>query len=438
MANIRFYISKIKTAGKSEVLVRFYAGKINQQAHTGVFVPCDRWDADGGRCTVSKRYECPTNAAARKAQTSLDELAEQIFAAYTKDKGRGVRSGWLKDVIQQYHGANEPTDPPVSDLVEAYCAARMVAPATKRKMLSLRTHLRNFEEHTGRTLRVSTLSVQDLRDFSAFLLHGIDRGQPRAQNSVSGRIRQLRTVIYWAGKPHPNPFEEYEIPAEAYGTPIYLTAEERELLYRCDTLTESKAVQRDIFVFQCHTGCRVGDLLALTERNVNADGWLVYVPAKTAKENPETVEVPLTSVALEIVERYKGKAGGKLFPFVSADKYNKAIRQICKTANLDRSVIVTDPITRRSKAVPLWSVCTSHTARKTFTQAIYSTTGDKRLTASLTGHSENSKAFNRYTEVSRQMKSAAVRAASAISCENTQPKTESPDKNDTQQPPATA
>lgn len=35
-------------------------------------------------------------------------------------------------------------------------------------------------------------------------------------------------------------------------------------------------------------------------------------------------------------------------------------------------------------------------------------TGDKRLVASMTGHTENSKAFSRYSEVTRDMKLAAL------------------------------
>lgn len=46
--------------------------------------------------------------------------------------------------------------------------------------------------------------------------------------------------------------------------------------------------------------------------------------------------------------------------------------------------------------------------RKTFTQIAYTATGDKRLVANMTGHSEHSEAFNRYSEVTRDIKAKTL------------------------------
>ena len=72
--------------------------------------------------------------------------------------------------------------------------------------------------------------------------------------------------------------------------------------------------------------------------------------------------------------------------------------------------MVFNPKTFETRPVPLCEVATSHTARKTFIQIAYAATGDKRLVASMSGHSENSQAFNRYSEISRDMKQTALNA----------------------------
>lgn len=386
---IIYNISRKRVGTYAQVLCRFYQGKLNQRAKTGIFVPADLWNEKEGRCVI-RRYESPDNTAARKAQQQLDELTDRILAAYARTHAQ-VPDGWLQSVVS---GTDQ--ERPVQDYIDEYCQARNVAPATIAKMHVLRNHLRAFGD-----IYASRIDTRTLDMFAAYLRRNCNH----AQNSISCRLRQLRTLVYWIGKPTPNPFDGYTIPADVYGDPIYLTRDERDYLYLFGDLTEKKKVQRDIFIFQCYTGCRVGDMYRLTAANI-CDGWLVYVPRKTTRHKPETIEVPLSPVALEIVERYQGvDAQGRLLPFISEQRYNDAIQDIARHACIIRPVMVLDPLTLETTARPLWSVLTSHAARKTFAQIAYTTTGDKRLVAAMTGHSENSQAFNRYSKVTRAVKS---------------------------------
>ena len=79
-----------------------------------------------------------------------------------------------------------------------------------------------------------------------------------------------------------------------------------------------------------------------------------------------------------------------------------------KAAGIDRPVMWRNPKSGESFPRPLYEVASSHLARRTFAQIAYASTGDKRLAASMTGHSENSNAFNRYSEVTRDMKKRAL------------------------------
>ena len=78
--------------------------------------------------------------------------------------------------------------------------------------------------------------------------------------------------VRWAvesGKAQNNPFTHFAVQECVYGTPYYITIEERNKLYHTNLDHNSAlAVQRDIFVFQCLIGCRVGDLYNLTKSNV--------------------------------------------------------------------------------------------------------------------------------------------------------------------------
>ena len=100
----------------------------------------------------------------------------------------------------------------------------------------------------------------------------------------------------------------------------------------------SLAVQRDIFVFQCLIGCRVGDLYKLTKSNVINEG-IEYIPRKTKDGRPVTVRVPLNSIAKEILAKYKHLPFDELLPMISQQKYKVAKKEavpLPATARLTR------------------------------------------------------------------------------------------------------
>lgn len=396
---ISYTLSRRADGGMSEVHVRFYNGRgTDLRARTRIYVPVSAWNAKDGRCNISRRYETPENTKARAAQRELDELAQLITDAFALAGGR-VDRAWLQKVIDR-----ESDEKPLAELVDEYCEAKNIAPRTTYKLHAFRKHLLRFEHDTHRRIYAHTITIEQIRAFERYMRKTAGVGQ----NAVASRLKQLRALVYWAGKPYPNPFDEYTMPAEQYGDPFFLTQDELQHLITFDGLSASKQVQRDIFVFQCHTGCRVSDLYALTYANIK-DGWLVYAPQKTQRETGAIVEVPLTETAQQILERYKGvDIHGAILPFVTDVNYNRAIRYILKAAGIDRPVIVRDPKTGKYEPHPICDIASSHLARRTFTQFAYASTGDQRLVASMTGHAPNSKAFSRYSEVTRDMKKHAL------------------------------
>lgn len=396
---IIYTISRKEEGGQAEVRMRFYSGReCDLRARTRIYVPVCAWNISEGRCNISRRYETPENIRARSVQHQLDMLTEKVLDAYAKAGGY-VSKEWLQRVID---GSQDET--PLVELIEPYCIAKQVAPRTTRKLRSLGKHLQRFEERYHIRLYAHSLTRAHLDKMVMYLRTIANLGQV----AVACRMKQIRSLVYWAGKPYPNPFEGYAMPQEVYGDPFFLTSEERDRIAAYEGLTAAKKIQRDIFIFQCLTGCRVSDLYALGYNNIK-DGWLIYSPQKTSRSEGIVVEVPLAPLALQIIERYKGvDKHMRLLPFISDTQYNRAIREVLKAAGIDRPVMIRDPKTGLSQPRPLYEVASSHLARRTFAQIAYSSTGDKRLAASLTGHSENSRAFNRYSEITRDMKRRAL------------------------------
>lgn len=289
--------------------------------------------------------------------------------------------------------------------------------------------LRRFELFEGRPLTLDGFTTEVIQSLDEFIreerVYAADprfapiyqaanerrRPEQRSQNTISGMHARLRTFIRWAnlqGLTDTNGYARYHVEAEAYGTPVYITNEERNALYRHPIPNAKLAVQRDIFVFQCLIGCRVGDLLRMTPANV-IRGAVEYVQRKTRDGRPITVRVPLNETAQEIVERYRGADPSRLLPFISEQKYNEAIKEAFRAAGLDRIVTVLDPKTREGVRRPLYEVASSHMARRTFVGNLYKKLKDPNLIASMSGHKEGSRAFARYRAIDDEIKADAVK-----------------------------
>lgn len=243
---------------------------------------------------------------------------------------------------------------------------------------------------------------------------GSKQPQQRGNNTICAMFNKLRAFFNWCneqGKTENKPFAGYEgVTSEKYGTPYYITIDERNKIADFDLSSKhALEVQRDIFVFQCLIGCRVSDLLKMTKDNI-INGVVEYVPHKTMDERPTVVRVPLNDRAVRLVEKYQGKdQKGRLFPFISAQKYNDAIKDIFKACEITRIVTVLNPTTGKEEKKPINEVASSHLARRTFVGNLYKKVKDPNLVGSLSGHKEGSKAFARYREIDDEIKTELVK-----------------------------
>ena len=275
---------------------------------------------------------------------------------------------------------------------------------------------------------INGLNAKDIQSFNKFLQieHSIQddypeiyetvketrRVMPRGNNARSDHLNKLRSFYKWAIKTKlstNNPFDEYKVPDEIYGTPYYITIHERNKLLQADLSAHPETeVQRDIFIFQCLIGCRVCDLTKLTKANLKDDGnFIEYIAKKTIEDHPMTIRVPLTDTAKDLILKYDGKSD-RLFPFISDQKYNVQIKKAFKLAKLNRLVTILNPTTGEEEQRPLDEVASSHLARRAFVGNLYKKVKDPNLVASMSGHVEGSRAFARYRDIDDDMKKETI------------------------------
>ena len=237
------------------------------------------------------------------------------------------------------------------------------------------------------------------------------RPKERGMNYVSDMLIRLRSFYVWLndnGHTSNDPFKQYKITEIVYGTPIYITTDERKQLAEADMGDDKQLeTQRDIFVFQCMIGCRVSDLYKMTYANIIGD-CIEYVPRKTRDDRVVTVSVPLIGAAKELIRKYLDENRGTLFPFISEQKYNVYIKAAFRKAGLTRMVTTIDQRTRQNVQVPICDLASSHMARRTFIGNVYKSVKDPAIVGAMSGHKDGSRAFARYRDIDMDIKRDAV------------------------------
>jgi integrase len=234
----------------------------------------------------------------------------------------------------------------------------------------------------------------------------------RGENTIKKLEKKLKAFFSWLIKNEyttNDPFKNITIKSEKYGTPYFLTLDERNTIADWDFSTNRHLeAQRDIFIFQCLIGCRVGDLIRMKTSNLIGDE-IQYIARKTKDKTPVTVEVPLNRRAMALVEKYKGvDKEGRLFPFISPQKYNEAIKEILTICGIDRVVTILNPTTGQEEHRPINEIASSHMARRTFIGNLYKKVKDPNLIGSMSGHAEGSRAFARYRDIDDEIKKETV------------------------------
>ncbi len=424
---------------KTEISIRLRHGKhIDQQAGTFIYVLPEFFSK--GHIVTNQRFITKKVKEAQHARWNLENLINHITSRFQEEVVNGkLPRKWLFDTIdkytfpEQYEVKEEKLKTPFFDLFYEYIHSQKFSQSRINHYMVLYRCLKRFELYNYLDLDIDTFSSENLEKFNSFLANEYEMFAPdkdgimqpkqsykkiyetfrerripkkRGDHYISGLETLLKTFFNWCIKKNKttnNPFHTYSIKSVEYGTPYYLTQEERDQIYHTDfTANPKMEIQRDIFIFQCLIGCRVSDLLRLIPENiiVNEYGTAIeYMPQKTREQNAKVVKVYLNETALQIINKYKTPERKSLLPFISSQKYNDNIKKILHDCGINRLVTVLNPTTGEPEQRYIADIASSHIARRTFIGNLYKKVKDPNLVGKLSGHKEGSKAFVRYRDI---------------------------------------
>ncbi|MCA8829400.1 site-specific integrase [Hymenobacter pini] len=201
-------------------------------------------------------------------------------------------------------------------------------------------------------------------------------------NSIGRYVGGLRALLKFAGLPCEWLTDEYTYEVEIEP----LLFEEVMALYETPLPPGHISQARDVFVFNCFTGPRYGNLKALQPADVvmmEGSHILEYVQIKGRRKKTK-VRVAMDPVAVDIWQRYEGR-----LPVFSNQKMNDYIKEAAQLAGIERPVLQVRQrgphrIERRG---PLWQFITCHLARHTFATLLLDGDADLGQVQNSLGHS---------------------------------------------------
>jgi integrase len=439
MATIYKRLSKRVQAntGLVEVLLTLKDGhSYFVRAKSGIFITPDNFK--NGEIAVNRRKVGNDVLYHEEQLKKLTSLESYIYSQVKDTPKEQINSDWFKLVVDRFMNPDKYTlkvedKPTFFDLAEEYLSKKQFSYDHTKAIKVLVRDIARYEgfiratDNKDFTFDVDKVTREDIEDFFDYLRNEFDLSveypkifeslmnvyplgirknrklEIRGDNTIIKLAKKLKAFFRWlyeSGKTSNRPFEGIKIGSEKFGTPYYISIDERNKIAETDCGTNALNVQRDIFVFHCFVGCRVGDLIKLTEKNIE-NGILVYTPHKT-KDGEDSVQarIPLHPKAIELLKKYKGvDHQGRLFPFISPQKYNDAIKAIFALAGITRNVEVRNPKTGESEIKPINEIASSHLARRTFVGNAYFKVSDPNIICKMSGHVEGSRAFTRYRKI---------------------------------------
>ncbi|HET8860926.1 phage integrase SAM-like domain-containing protein [Marivirga sp.] len=368
--------NKANKNGECVIYIRYGHFQKSVDFSTGTKILPEHWNkkkqrvnSTGGIKKTKRNEELVYNS--KKSDNSVNSIIDTMISNLKKIVHDLVQKNIEPEihlVKEQYLNDKEPKAKTVQEdrVVELFQTFINNSNKSKRTILNYGTalyHLKAFEEYTNQTLTLEMIDMQFLDDFFRFLhveIEKSDKTKGLAINTVGSTIKNLKVFLtYLESRGYDNLtiIPKIKVPKEE--TPIYfLTEDEIEQLHNCEFETDRLNRVRDLFIFNCYAGLRFSDLSRLSKDHIIDD-----VIELRAFKNQKDIYNPLTPVSTAILKKYNYE-----LPKLSAQKYNKFIKEACAIAKINQKVEKTTTVlgNKKTEWVPKHDIVSSHIAIKTF------------------------------------------------------------------------
>ena len=275
--------------------------------------------------------------------------------------------------------------------------------STVKRYTNIKNHLIEFEKEKKFKLTFSKINNSFYTEFIDYCYTNLDH----STNTLYRNVGLFKTFMFWALKEkytYNESFKDFIKPERVLTKQEALTLDQVKTVF--EFVPKSKALERvkDIFVFQCLTGLRYGELKLINERTIVADAIVIKEEKDVSKESRE---IPLFEISKFILKKYNYE-----LPLLSNQKQNEFIKDVFEDAKFTYEVEYSRTKNKEHVRLvkPFYKRISTHSARRTFVSILKKKGIADKTIMSMTGH-KDLKTFNLYYQVDNIAKVDAVNLA---------------------------
>ncbi len=317
-------------------------------------------------------------------------------------------------------------------------SGKRISKGTLRQLKIVEKLLLEFQQDSGEHIRIKPLNRNSQREirqqkkywetFFRKFCHFLYHKKNHFDNYAGTVIKTIKTFLNYIHLEKAISISQFHkrfhIPCDKW-QPIVLTPGQLQFLI-CNKDFRSKLplhLQRtlDIFVFGCTVGLRWSDLKSLKKKNISITPDGTYLNVNTQKTGA-MVSIPLPEYAIDIINKYKRKAGINILPRLSNSNLNKQIKQVIEIAGWSYSLPKFRnqrgrPVEIKTKMDNSFRFCdhiTAHTMRRTAITTLLILGVPEMVVRKISGHAPGSQEFYRYVSVAQDYLDQEVKRAYSV------------------------
>lgn len=331
---------------------------------TGYRIDPDKWVSESQRCRPNS-FHGPSKVPAAEINEEIERYtraARDVFAELGPSPDRDEVSRRVRMKLGLRSAPGTPGTRQAFNLfLSEQSSMKGWSSGTETKMRVVGKHL----DDSGLFPTFSQFTEQNLRKYLIFLREDLDL----TDVTVHRQIGYLRWFLGWAAGKGWLTLQDWQTFSPKLHTPdqpvIFLEWDELMAVWNFhDPKRPWLDGVRDIFCFCAFSSLRYSDAYALTWADVGEDAIRI-----TTKKTREALTIELNKWSREVLGRYdRPDASMKVFPRITNQVMNRALKEICKSCGIDAPVRRTryKGGERIDETFAKWQLVGSHAARRTF------------------------------------------------------------------------
>lgn len=202
--------------------------------------------------------------------------------------------------------------------------------STVKRYANIKNLLTEFEEVYNYKLTFGKINKKFFTEFTDFCYEY----KNHYTNTFSRNVGLFKTFMIWSlknGYAYNDSFKSFKKPQRVLTREEVLSLE--QILEISNTTFETEHLEKvkDVFVFQCLTGMRYGELKFINKRLITRSNCILLKEEKNS--NKVSRLIPMSKLALAILKKYDYR-----LPLISNQKQNAAVKEVVGKIGLSHDV----------------------------------------------------------------------------------------------------